>query len=271
MDHLTNSLNYFFDNNNGIVIDQRYNLRFSTVWGPGNRLKSIVYNYIDQTDGSITQFGVIVDMYIYGNVALGVTYTDPNGVVFQVPNDEHWGSKNIRDTTNTDYIQRLPPLNGLLPKNFLFFNKIDIVVRDGMSNMSYIAPGDLLNDTLRMIYQSIYNINIQPNNNKLIKYLKKYSKLVKTLNNIYTICPHNSCLNISPMTILRNTNILDCNNGIINNMTAFTDSIYNSLEAGGFLNNTNLAPYKTNITSSKLCEILRVLNNIPSIARQNSQ
>ena len=272
MDHLTDSLNFFFDNNNGIVIDPRYfNLRFRSVWGIGNRLKSISYNYTDQTESSITHVGAIVDMYIYGNVEPGVNYIDQNGIAQIVRNDDHWGSKNIRDDTNNDYTQRLPPLNGSLPKNFLFFNKIDIVVRDFKSNMSYIAPGDLLNDTLRMIYQSIYNININPLNNKLIKYLKKYSKLVKTLNNIYTICPNNSCLNVPPMTIIRDTDLLDCNNGIIDNMTTFTASIYDRLQTRGFLNSKNLERYKANIPSSKLCEIIRVLEDVPSIARQNSQ
>jgi hypothetical protein len=48
--------------------------------------------------------------------------------------------------------------------------------------MVYISPGDLFNDTMRMVYSGIYDIDISYGNNKLAKYAKKLSKLLDLFN-----------------------------------------------------------------------------------------
>ncbi len=49
-------------------------------------------------------------------------------------------------------------------KKTLFKNTFNLLVQDSLSKMKYVAPGDLLNDTMRMIYISFLDIDISKSN-----------------------------------------------------------------------------------------------------------
>jgi hypothetical protein len=75
--------------------------------------------------------------------------------------------------------------------------------------MYYIAPGDLLTDTMNMIYLSV-NSSVSADNNKLAVYLAKYATLLDVINEFIQLCPDDSCEAINEYIIKRNTDKFVC-------------------------------------------------------------
>jgi len=92
------------------------------------------------------------------------------------------------------------------PENRFYPNTYKILVQDTVSGIYYMAPGDLLTDTLVMIWQSITNTNITIN--KLTKYLNKCAILIDAINKMIDICPDNTCEMISETILSRDTNYI---------------------------------------------------------------
>ena len=90
------------------------------------------------------------------------------------------------------------------PESRFYPNTYKILVKDTVSGIYYMAPGDLLTDTLVMIWQSITNTNITIN--KLTKYLNKCAILIDAINKMIDICPDNTCEMISETILSRDTN-----------------------------------------------------------------
>lgn len=247
---------YFRDN---VLRDGFRGIEFNFRW-LNSRLSHILFNY---TLGGLQYTNAVIDIYIHDLVQDGtrnasVPHHNNNIVI----NDQHWFSKiqEIENLTFDEVMNVLPNYNQNL-KLTLFPNKIESVVQDITTRITYISPGDLFNDTLRMIYSSIYNINVDPHprNNKLVKYMKKLSKLIDIFNNI-GICPNQSCRYNNVARILsRDTNTLDCQGNIINNTQNFKMAIIESLRNQRWVN--IIDQHMINLTSSKkLCEIQYVLS-----------
>jgi hypothetical protein len=144
----------------------------------------------------------MIDVMIYGN---GIT---------SIVDDIHgWEPKftydNILSTDQTKSIIDLATtgidLINDIDKRY-YNNRYELIVQDTKTEMYYIAPGDLLTDTLVMIWQSITGKDIPPQNpNKLVKYLIKYSFLLDSINRMIDICPDNTCNRINTHIMTRNT------------------------------------------------------------------
>lgn len=169
-----NNLTLFFREN--VMVPEYRNLTFNFIWVHA-RLATVQFTYIIR---QVTIVHSVIDIFIHDHVAYGVM----NNILqppMLVPNENYWGRKILQTdipTNDANILRDLLPnfVNGL--KSTLVLNKIDTVVQDITTNMNYIAPGDLFNDTLRMIYQSLYHINVDDNNNKLVKYTKNCQNLL---------------------------------------------------------------------------------------------
>ena len=130
------------------------------------------------------------------------------------------------------------------------------------TNMIYVAPGDLFNDTLGMLYRSIYDINILPGNNKLINYAKKLSNLIDVFNKM-DICLDNTCSYDINSMILRNTDTKNCDSDILEGNEI--DKLNYKRSAIDYINSPNVFLENitdhmlNNITVKKLCEIINIL------------
>jgi hypothetical protein len=235
---------------------------------PGVTINSINYNHIRTRLGGViykytfngeVRENALVDIIVIGNVNQGVKgFPDSRGKRHQIWNTPHFDEK-----FNQISLRALDSMGvkaDLKSRNTLFKNTFNIIVQDEKSDMKYVAPGDLLTDTMRMIYQSIYDINIAKGNNKLKKYVLKYSILLDRINKMIELCPDNSCIEVSATMISRNTSINDCNGNPIPNMKVFyTDVIsrFSKFYNPDYMNNHD---HWTLIPSQKLCEMLRILN-----------
>ena len=268
---LANELNNFFNNNlvnTGIII---YSITYSN--NPqSDRLGSIIceYSYKTWLQDYSRHTNAICDLYILGNVEDGVI-NKRNGR--RVRNILHWDSKILpeNDEPILDILHRIPdryPIpylqnrdmnelgHAMQVKEFLVFNKIETLVQDTTSNMYYIAPGDLFNDTLRMVYISMYNINIARNNNKLKKYIIKLSNLIEVFNTM-NMCKYNCNRNPETHMLQCNTNQKGCYNDDIPDIDAyrsgFVDWIDNRYTKNITIHDIRFIPIK------KLCEINKIL------------
>ena len=256
----TKSLIEYFSNN---VINKDYSfLQFSFRW-INNRLANITFRYIDDLTKKVRKSSII-DLYIHDNVVDYVRNTRILDNTDFVHNELHWSHK-ITNTDNVTLQQILDSLPNYKPfnqpptdtKTTLFINKIETVVQDTTTNVVYISPGDLFNDTVRMVYSSIYNINI--NHNKLVKYTKKLSNLIDVFNNV-GICPNSTCTyDVTTKILSRDTNTLNCNGETVNDINSFKNQIINSLEINGWLTIKDQSMIDL-MSSKKLCEIMYVLN-----------
>jgi hypothetical protein len=82
-------------------------------------------------------------------------------------------------------------------------NAYKLLVQDKSSGIYYMAPGDLLSDTLLMIWQTIKNRKIRIN--KLSKYLSKCAILIDAINQMIDICPDDTCEMVNQTILSRNT------------------------------------------------------------------
>jgi hypothetical protein len=82
-------------------------------------------------------------------------------------------------------------------------NAYKLLVQDQSSEIYYMAPGDLLSDTLLMIWQTIKNRNIRIN--KLSKYLSKCAILIDAINQMIDICPDDTCEMVNQTILRRDT------------------------------------------------------------------
>ena len=245
-----NNLTLFFREN--VMAPEYRNLTFNFNW-MSERLAIVQFTY---KIGQVTIVNSVIDIYIYDQVAEGVMNNSlqPSRLV---QNERYWARKILQtDIPNNEanILRDLLPnfVNGL--KSTLVLNKIDTVVQDITTNMNYIAPGDLFNDTLRMIYQSLYRINVDDNNNKLVKYTKKLSKLIDIFNRV-GICPESSCrYDVSANILFRTTNIKDCVGNLITSPEQFKEDFlsrfHQTLDVSAFMNIMSV---------KKLCEINYVL------------
>lgn len=254
--YFATSLTQYFSVN---VINTTYkNIKFNFSWA-NSRLAHILFNYVE-TKTNVNYTNSIIDIYIHDNVLQGVTNQYVPKTQNVVYNDSHWFQK-LQQTQNITFQQLIDIIpnhtSGL--KITLFPNKIETIVQDITTKITYISPGDLFIDTLIMVYKSIYNINVDPRNNKLVKYMKKLSKLIDLFNNI-GICPNTTCkYNITSRILSRDTNSLDCFGQPLQNSPNFKTDVINKLKSLGWLNITD--PVIINLMSSKkLCEIMYVLS-----------
>lgn len=208
---LANNFSYLFSNNkiksNDFTIDY-----FKNYFNKSKRLSNIYYEYKYEKDKITKTLDIkknsVVDIYIHGN------FVDNNMMLNPMFDDIlHYSPKLTLKSINTlknnnitldrnSFISLLQ--NNLKDRNFK--NTFNYIIEDSVSKMKYVAPGDLLADTMRMIYQSVNNINI--GENKLDKYLIKYSSLLDQINKMYNFCPNKSCRDsITAFVIDRDTNI----------------------------------------------------------------
>lgn len=279
------NLNTFFETY--VINDNFKNIKFYNEWGGSPRLKHLIYDYVYD---DISYSNSLIDIYIYDNVDENVTNDDynikKNNFRF-VQNIPHWKEKiNENDTRNIEQI--INSMNDKIPiteinyslnqnnkgannlKEFLIFNKINIVVKDTISNMYYMAPGDLFNDTMRMVYQSLYNIDIY--NNKLDKYLKKLSKLINLLNTL-NICVKNTCkFDVNLKVLSCDVNNFDCEGNSLINVYKWKNSFLNYLKKEKFIKNINSEYYHSllsYLSVKKICEIIHVLKLYDEIFTDN--
>ena len=151
----------------------------------------------------------------------------------------------------------------LLDGSVIYQNRFDMLVQDPTSKMYYVAPGDLLTDTMRMIFQSVYDIDIATN--KLDKYIVKYTKLLIVINDMMDLCPIgkngvSACERINRFLLERDTNILDCNGTPIpaKKFPKWRKGMRKEFEK--FFTSKCLNLMFDHITSKKICEILAVLS-----------
>ena len=261
--------------NNNIVQNQFIIKRF-TFQNLNSRLFVIIFDYEERNiDNSIIRIrqNSICDLYIYGNVKDGVTYnTVVNGVTQYIPvnNVPSFQPKYTHDiinrlkaiySTREEFINRLQEELRYV-RLTLFPNTFNYIIEDKITKMKYIAPGDLLTDTMRMIYQSIYNIFIVEGNNKLDKYIIKYSKLLNVINKMYDLCPGNSCNEISAFVISRNTNDKDCNDRTILDKSSWDRVKINELLQYYTRKYLQRQDVRNLLSSKKICEILEILKEI---------
>lgn len=253
--YLASQLTIYFENT--VLHPDFKNLKFNFRWD-NSSLSNVYFSY--RLEDGKQRFNSLIDFYICDWVMTGVINPFINPPNQQVFNNPIWRHKlqSSGNITVDDVFNSLPPAvkNPTLTST-IFSNKIETVVIDDVTGINYIAPGDLFNDTVQMVYQSIYNITAGTNS-KLVRYVKKFSKFIDTLNK-NNICSGNTCNYIVDANILsRNTNKLDCRGNPLHDTEDFKNFIINRLRTNGWLNVTDLNMIST-MSSKKLCEISYVL------------
>ena len=130
----------------------------------------------------------------------------------------------------------------------LYSNSIELVIQDTVSEMYYIAPGDILTDTMNMIRISSLTPHsyVRPENNKILKYLGKYATLLDSINDFNQLCPNSSCQELTRYVISRDTSKYDC--GITKkSLVKMLNLFYDNLDGG------------TTLSKNKWCEIYIIL------------
>ena len=250
-DYFASNLSSFFAT--AVIHPSFKDLHFYFRWDNA-RLSSVSFNYSTGFNTYISN--AVIDIYMFDDTYTGVVnkLVTPNQYVTKI---KHWINK-IKQTdniTNDIYRQDLPQHDAIFKKT-LFSNKIDTVVQDDTTGMVYISPGDLFNDTMRMVYSGIYDIDVSYGNNKLAKYAKKLSKLLDLFNGV-GICPDKTCkYDITKRILSRNTNNKDCMGKEIKNIKKFKKSCFRKLNKK-YLNIVYTDLDK--ISTKKLCEMLTVL------------
>lgn len=234
LEYLKDKLNEFFktfvlpfdDSNinpaNHSIIQKRNSIIFTYTYNL-HRLHTLTYNY---TDGNgINKNGAILDLYM-NNI---IDDINPKN------NPEKYKTKFTKESIHQIYIDRIKILSELSKRNkspltiskiqtdvvkyiqslstksggTLYRNSIELIVKDEKSGIYYIAPGDLLTDTMNMIYLSANDL-VPKTNNKIAIYLAKYATLLDVINDFIELCPDDSCEEINKYIIKRNTDNFNC-------------------------------------------------------------
>lgn len=241
MDRLTLNLNQFFkdyvlpfDNSNinaasQSITPKRNTITFNTYNRMNIRLNTLSYTY--SGSGSGTGTGSILDLFI-GNIiddggpdinqekyktkftkeSIDELYKTVKQKLFEHYMSKSHGPKESRQKAELHYGINVIKEIQSLSKNeggTLYRNAIELIVQDERSGMYYIAPGDLLTDTMNMIYLSV-NSSVSADNNKLAVYLAKYATLLDVINEFIQLCPDDSCEAINEYIIKRNTDKFVC-------------------------------------------------------------
>ena len=241
MDRLTLNLTQFFkdyvlpfDNSNinaasQSITPKRNTITFNTYNRMNIRLNTLSYTYSGSGSGSGT--GSILDLFI-GNIiddggpdinqekyktkftkeSIDELYKTVKQKLFEHYMSKSYGSKESRQKAELHYGINVIKEIQSLSKNeggTLYRNAIELIVQDERSGMYYIAPGDLLTDTMNMIYLSV-NSSVSADNNKLAVYLAKYATLLDVINEFIQLCPDDSCEAINEYIIKRNTDKFVC-------------------------------------------------------------
>ena len=256
-------------------VNKKYNLLNNNLYYKKSsfpRLHHIEFEYSYQQEKIKN---ILIDVVVYGN---GL---ETNGI----PNIKGWEPKFTYDTLLRFYDQMdakgIPKISHIdiaprlihhimLPQKRYYNNTFELIVQDTKSGMYYMAPGDLLSDTLIMIWQSITNKDVKKN--KLPKYLIKYSVLLDAINKMINICPKKSCEKITEHILTRNT---DNNKSLI----VTEEPIMKEFYSEEFLHDTTIWD---KVPSNKLSEIILYLkmyimilnifldkSRIPSINRRS--
>ena len=248
------------------------------------------YQYLDQNNIWQSIGTSVIDMFIYGNFGNNaVQGLNANGVLQPLWTDTSMDNKlNVEriingfnqiiasmpasnyNTRRSEYIRNLinelterrnpNPPHDVTRRGVLFKNNINMIVQDSLSGIKYVAPGDLLTDTVRMIFESIVYIPFNDTNNKLDRYILKYSLLLDKINEMIDLCPDNSCQRINATILSRNTNLKDCDGNIIpnadriifeNDKRQFFSIYYNQNWVNQFLQQ---------VPTQKQCQNMTILN-----------
>ena len=243
MDRLTLNLNQFFkdyvlpfDNSNinaasQSITPKRNTITFNTYNRMNIRLNTLSYTYSGSGSGSGTGTGSILDLFIghiiddggpdinqekyktkFTKESIDELYKTVKQKLFEHYMSKSYGPKESRQKAELHYGINVIKEIQSLSKNeggTLYRNAIELIVQDERSGMYYIAPGDLLTDTMNMIYLSV-NSSVSADNNKLAVYLAKYATLLDVINEFIQLCPDDSCEAINEYIIKRNTDKFVC-------------------------------------------------------------
>jgi hypothetical protein len=234
LEYLKDKLNEFFktsvltfdDSNintaNHSIIQKRNSIIFTYTYNL-DRLHTLKYHYTDVN--GVNNHGAILDLYM-SNIIDDISPTN---------NPEKYKTKFTKESIHQIYIDRIKILLEISKRNktpltiskiqtdvvkyiqalstksggTLYRNAIELIVKDEKSGMYYIAPGDLLTDTMNMIYLSTNNL-VPKTNNKVAIYLAKYASLLDVINDFIELCPDDSCEEINKYIIKRNTDNFKC-------------------------------------------------------------
>lgn len=234
LEYLKDKLNEFFktsvltfdDSNintaNHSIIQKRNSIIFTYTYNL-DRLHTLKYHYTDVN--GVNNHGAILDLYM-SNIIDDISPTN---------NPEKYKTKFTKESIHKIYIDRIKILLEISKRNktpltiskiqtdvvkyiqalstksggTLYRNAIELIVKDEKSGMYYIAPGDLLTDTMNMIYLSTNNL-VPKTNNKVAIYLAKYASLLDVINDFIELCPDDSCEEINKYIIKRNTDNFKC-------------------------------------------------------------
>ena len=244
MDRLTLNLTQFFkdyvlpfDNSNinaasQSITPKRNTITFNTYNRMNIRLNTLSYTYSGSGSGSGTGTGSILDLFI-GNIiddggpdinqekyktkftkeSIDELYKTVKQKLFEHYMSKSHSPKESRQKAELNYginvIKEIQSLSKNEGGGTLYRNAIELIVQDERSGMYYIAPGDLLTDTMNMIYLSV-NSSVSADNNKLAVYLAKYATLLDVINEFIQLCPDDSCEAINEYIIKRNTDKFVC-------------------------------------------------------------
>ena len=250
------------------------------------------YQYLDQNNVWQNMTTSAIDFFIYGNFGNNVINgLDANGVLRPLWTDTAMDNKlNVQriiegfddiiaampganyNIQRAEYIRNLlnelievrnpNPPNDVTRRGILFKNNINMIVQDNLSGIKYVAPGDLLTDTVRMIFETILYIPFNNANNKLDRYTFKYSLLLDKINEMIDLCPENSCQRINATILTRNTNLKNCDGNIIPvgspDRNTF-DTISNQFYAI-FYNQNWVDQFLQQVPTQKQCQNMTILN-----------
>lgn len=234
LEYLKDKLNEFFktivlpfddfniNSANNSIIQKRNSIIFSYTH-VFHRLHTLKYVY--NTPDNPTVHGAILDLYMnniiddinpkhnpekykakFTNESIREIYKDKKNKFIEISkkNKTPLSASKIESSV-IKYIQDLSINTG----GTLYRNAIELIVKDEKSGMYYIAPGDLLTDTMNMIYLSANNL-VPKGNNKVAIYLAKYATLLDVINEFIDLCPDDSCEEINKYIIKRNTDNFKC-------------------------------------------------------------
>jgi hypothetical protein len=137
-------------------------------------------------------------------------------------------------------------------------NAYKLLVQDRSSGIYYMAPGDLLSDTLLMIWQTIKNRNIRIN--KLSKYLSKCAILIDAINQMIDICPDDTCEMVNQTILSRNTDGFVSDDFFnIPGPQAVLDLFYNNVTAEYVLDKTSMNKVVQMVVYFKIYKMMKAL------------
>ena len=234
LEYLKDKLNEFFktivlpfddfniNSANNSIIQKRNSIIFSYTH-VFHRLHTLKYVY--NTPDNPTVHGAILDLYMnniiddinpknnpekyktkFTNESIREIYKDKKNKLIEISKKNKTPLTYSKiESSVIKYIQDLSTNTG----GTLYRNAIELIVKDEKSGMYYIAPGDLLTDTMNMIYLSANNL-VPKGNNKVAIYLAKYANLLDVINEFIDLCPDDSCEEINKYIIKRNTDNFKC-------------------------------------------------------------